>query len=382
MSDIIIYKANYQYGTLSTFLESLISAYEKMGYSVAFVDLTKPGFIEHLKEELATPKKFIFSLSGIGHDLKVGDKNLYDILPYPLIEMIADHPARFLERYNIENAIITCIDRSHVKFLRDYYGESKKVAFVPHGGCFAKTEPAEKERNIDILFAVTYIDPNMLLDEIKAFEEIPRRLALETAERVLDGNYITCEEAAFEVAKKYGIDMNNKDFLRKLYRETIAKVENYTRTVKRCRLFEMLDKSGLNILVYGKDWPAGVYKNLNPQPPITFHEILNLTKKTKISINACCFPDGSHERVFSAMLNGAASVSDYNPYFAENFTDMENIIFYKWMELDSLPEKITYALSGDRWMKIAEAGQKLALEKHTWDVRALELLKIAENFRR
>jgi len=380
MADIVIYKGSYQYDAVNIFADSLGRAFEKMGYSVVFIDLTKPDLIETLQKELSTPKKFILSFSCIGFHFNIGDKNLYELLSYPFIALMVDHPGYFLDRFNIKNIIVTCIDRSHVKFMHDYFGDSKKVAFLPHGGCFDESDCNETERPIDILYAGTYFDQNRYLEEINSLPEIPRKLVMEIAETVLGGNYVPDQEALIKVAEKHNIDLSDKEFYRTFLRDVITRTEVYVRSVKRHRLLETLDKSGLNVKIYGNKWPSGIYKNLKPAPAKTFPEILVLMKKSKIVLNSCCYPDGSHERVYSAMLNGAVSLSDYNPYLAENFTDMENIIFYKWLELSALPDKINNVLSENRWQKIAEAGRKTALEKHTWDARALELLKIVDEF--
>lgn len=382
MADIIIYKGSYQYDAVNIFAESLGRAFEKMGYGVAFIDLKdQSNLTANLQREISTPKKFIVSFSSVGADFKVGEKSLYDLLPYPFVALMVDHPGHFLRRFDINNIIVTCMDRSHVKFIHEYFGDSKEVAFLPHGGCFADIGDNGSERPIDILYAGTYLDQKYYFDVINALEEIPRKITLEVCEIVLSGNHVTGEDAIIKVAEKYGIDLNNKAFHRKFLEDIISKTEIYTRAVKRHRLLEVLDKSGLNISIFGSKWPEEkTYRNLKISPAKTFPEILALMKKSKLVLNTSCLPDGSHERIYSAMLNGAVSLSDYNPYLAENFTDMENIIFYKWLELSALPDKINYVLSENRWEKIAEAGRKIALEQHTWDARASELLKIVDSF--
>lgn len=381
MADIVIYKGSYQYDAVNIFAESLGRAFEKTGHSVVFIDLKdQANLAANIQKELSTPKKFIVAFSGVGADFKAGEKSLYDLLPYPFVALMVDHPGHFLKRFNINNIIITCMDRSHVKFMKEYFGETKKVAFLPHGGCFAEDAENDDERPIDILYAGTYLDQKYYLDVINALDEIPRKITLEVCEIVLSGNHVTGEEAIIKVAGRYGIDLSNKAIHRKFLEDIISRTEIYTRAVKRHRLLEVLDKAALNIKIYGNGWPSGVYKNLTPAPAKTFPEILSLMKKTKLVLNTSCLPDGSHERIYSSMLNGAVSLSDFNPYLSENFTDMEDIIFYKWLELSALPDKINYALAENRWKKIAAAGQLKALEEHTWNARAMELLKIVENF--
>jgi hypothetical protein len=49
MADIVIYKGSYQYDAVNIFAESLGSAFEKMGYSVAFIDLKDQANLCHLE---------------------------------------------------------------------------------------------------------------------------------------------------------------------------------------------------------------------------------------------------------------------------------------------------------------------------------------------
>ena len=81
------------------------------------------------------------------------------------------------------------------------------------------------------------------------------------------------------------------------------------------------------------------------------------------------------------MLRGAVVATDETGYVRENFTDEEDMVIFPLQDLDDTdgtPEcvkRIKDILSDDdRREKIAAAGHKKAMEFHTWDVRARQLL--------
>jgi spore maturation protein CgeB len=76
------------------------------------------------------------------------------------------------------------------------------------------------------------------------------------------------------------------------------------------------------------------------------------------------------------MLSGAVAVTDSTDFLRNETVDGRDIIFYELDELDKLPDKLRYYMEhDDEAERIASNGYKLALEKHTWDNRAQELVK-------
>lgn len=79
------------------------------------------------------------------------------------------------------------------------------------------------------------------------------------------------------------------------------------------------------------------------------------------------FLDGSHERVFTAMLNGAVCCTDESGYWKQEFIDGESICFYDFQDLDNLENIIKELLLNlDKAGKIAQNGYDIAIHKHQW----------------
>lgn len=93
------------------------------------------------------------------------------------------------------------------------------------------------------------------------------------------------------------------------------------------------------------------------------------------------FKDGTHDRVFNGMLQGAVAVTDSSGYMKEEFGGYkepkgreEELLFFELEELDKLPVQIQELLSDPkRAQQIANRGYQKAKQFHTWRARAIEL---------
>ena len=134
---VILYKGSFGYDAVNVFTEELAAGLAALGRRVDFVDITdKSGRGARLQEELARPFECIVSFAGIGFrpmSVAAGG-HMYDQLSAPFVAVLVDHPSCALDRFGMENMIITCYDRSHVSFLKKYFDGGKRVEFLPHGG--------------------------------------------------------------------------------------------------------------------------------------------------------------------------------------------------------------------------------------------------------
>ena len=147
---------------------------------------------------------------------------------------------------------------------------------------------------------------------------------------------------------------------------------------------EVLAKAGFKVKIYGNGWDkADFAKNFEVYPAINFNDLLKIIARSKIVLNIVpSFVEGSHERVFTAMLNGAVAVTDRNIYYEKEFAENKNIVMYSWGKLNERPDKITDLLKNEeKRERIAEAGYKEATKKHTWTARALSIIQMVETFR-
>lgn len=88
------------------------------------------------------------------------------------------------------------------------------------------------------------------------------------------------------------------------------------------------------------------------------------------------FKDGAHDRIFTAMLQKSVALTDDSKYLREEFKDGEDIVYFSLEERKYLPDIVHRLLRDEEnAMRIAGNGYRQAYEKHTWRVRAYELLR-------
>ncbi len=95
------------------------------------------------------------------------------------------------------------------------------------------------------------------------------------------------------------------------------------------------------------------------------------------------FKDGTHDRVFNGMLQGAVAVSDTSGYMKEEFcgfldgssqADGRELLMFELEELEKLPSQVKMLLDDPQAMqRIADRGYDKAKASHTWRARVVEL---------
>lgn len=381
---VVIYKDAYQYGAVDLFADEIAEGFRKLGRETVFVDLTDmPGLQSNLSNAFSGGNvEFVLSFGAAGYCFESSGKNIYDRFPFPFFAFQIDHPAYHLDRFYFNNIIISAMDRSHVRFLDNYFKGSKKVFFMPHGGCRSKYAGTEREKKINVIFPASYMNVNEQLASIKRLEPFSQKLISETVEIILASDAIPIEDALGKVAGNLGIDIYDEKLKVKVAGEIIRKIETFVRALKRTKMLQILDDAGISVDIYGNGWPANPFKMHKVHNALPFNEINDLMTESKIVINAANIADGAHERVFTTMLNGALSLSDYNPYFAETFKENSEIVFYRWTRIEKMAEIIDKLLSdNDMCEKITRSGTAAANAAHTWEHRAAGVLDIVKKVR-
>ena len=381
---IVIYKDAYQYGAVNIFADEIAEGFRKLGREIIFVDLTDAaGLQSSLSKAFSGGNvEFILSFAAAGYCFESGGKNIYDQMPFPFFAFQVDHPAHHINRFCFNNIIISAMDRSHVTFLNNYFKGSRKAYFMPHGGCRSKFAGTGREKKINLLFPASYMNVNEQLTAIKRLEPFSQKLISDAVEVILAHDAIPIEDALEAVAKGLGIDIYDEKLKSKVAGEIIRKIETFVRALKRTKMLKILDDANVAVDIYGNGWPANTFKCHRIHKALPFNEINDLMTESKIVINAANIADGAHERVFTTMLNGSLSLSDYNPYLSETFSEDSEIVFYKWTSIDKMPETVNKLLSdNDLRNNITSNGAAASATAHTWDHRAARVLEIVKDAR-
>jgi spore maturation protein CgeB len=196
---------------------------------------------------------------------------------------------------------------------------------------------------------------------------------------------------ALHDAFNFVINYHHIDRGNPVFSQTMAKlqsIDSYIRSYQRFEFITQLASKGIKIDCYGnnslKNIPEQINANLDFHQPVDFSETLHLMNQAKLVLNLLPhFTEGTHERVFSAMLNKTTCVSNTSSYLEEEFRDGTDIIFYDILQLDNLVEKIHYYLSHIEELKvIADNGFQKAHQHHTWKERAKEIIKLVIDYKK
>jgi len=241
--------------------------------------------------------------------------------------------------------------------------------------------PADaKERHIDVLFVGSFIDYQKAREEWLAF---PRSI-VSVFEGILDCMLADetrgLEEAARCVLEGLGFYPNSKEFYR--FFTHLHLVDRFVRGYRRHQCLDILARSGLRVECYGNWMEAKLDagKKFTIKPPIDMTETLAIVRQAKIVLNVLPgYIDGAHERIFTAMLGGAACVSDRSRFLEEEFVDGQDILLYSHRNSGVLPEVLNTLIATPRKLReVAQNGREKTLHSHTWLERAKRLLTITE----
>jgi hypothetical protein len=377
----ILYKGFSQYNVHHVFVDQLALAITTLGHKSIVVDFTSPNLEEQASLAFSQDDcAAIISFNAIGHDYYVkGEK--YNSFELPFFAILVDHPIklwpRLKERKN--SLIVSCIDHSHVNFVERYLYHHTAQTFLPHGGCqYSNINTDITARPIDIAFFGSITPPEKVKESWVRFPFYLQQLLDLFINNMIESHPTASDNAALYILQSMGYEDTKE--LQSLLPFLIYHGEEYLWSHMRLECIKTLDQANIPIHVYGKGWKDLEFQNIKVHPPVDFMQTLNLMQQSKIVLNCSpTLPEGSHERVFSSMLNGAVALTDNSKFYKENFLNNKNIVRYSWQELESLPDIINNLLAKPKKMQnIATRGQEKAFRKHSWINRAQEIINVVE----
>src|SRR5271157_866134 len=386
MERIVLYKGASTYDSTRVMIDQLSAAFKDLGFEVSLVDVTQSRLEEQLDRAFRTPCRLVFSFQGFVRPPLGGGLPDYDVRGIPLIVSFLDHPIHVMGSIDAGREIKSITDaficHSHINYVLRYL-DRRRLAFLPHGGCrnFHYHPPAFRHRDIDVFFPGTYMDPAVFSEWLgqicppalwEVYQEVVARCAWEET---------ACMHEVLEDAfARRGLCLD-KDIMRQI-QEPTRYADLCIRALRRTACLETLARSGIPVTVCGNGWEAAPFADMvTVYPPRNFEAVLEMMQRAKIVLNMNSnFPDGSHVRVFSGMLGGAAVVTEANRYFSEAFENDRNIVLFRWKELGSLADRIRSYLSNLKALEeLALSGKREAERNHGWDSRAEAILSIADS---
>lgn len=359
--DILIVKGINQYGVLSYMLDKLGSELEYRGYRIQICTWDE---IEQWKQH-----DWDICISSQAIDMA------FEVKADKYVTWLVDHPVllneRLMERRNMKNLWIGCVDQTHVEYLS--HCDFQHVFYLPHFGGSSDRIKEYKERKIEVFFPASYLD-------IKNFEEEHsnwRNGAVKVvSDRVIaflqNNNEMSVEQAIKTVLEQMG-ETVEKEFLSECMNGFGGYIDTYIcRYYRQQVVTELLDE-GVHLTVAGAGWKKfqenyrgrGMISILSES--MSYENVLECMADSKMVLNVLpWFKDGSHERIASTLQNGAVCLTDQNRYTERMLIDEVSAILYDRNNPKELAQKIWYYLEHQNEAEnIAQKGRDIAMKNMT-----------------
>jgi hypothetical protein len=308
------------------------------------------------------------------------DSLFLDSIDAPFYNFILDHPLYHHDilKQKLKNFHVICLDEEHKEYIKTYYPHIKSVHVIPVTGEEAKSPEPVKNRDIDIIFTGTYINPGDIQTIINGMSGVIKKDISKLTDLMLAHNGMPQEQAMKMI-------MNESEVIREdnfhVIMHSYFLADTFVRAYMREYLIKTLLKAGIPLTVCGSKWEefkSDKISLLRNIPSMPFKDTFPLISQAKIVLNIMpLFKKGSHDRVFSAMLNHSVSLTDSSTYLEEVFNQGDNIVFYPLDQLEIVPDMVTDLLMHpNKLEEIAESGYQEARKNHAWKNRVEEFLKL------
>ncbi|MBO5483683.1 MAG: glycosyltransferase family 1 protein [Lachnospiraceae bacterium] len=382
MERILMVRGKSQYDSTRIFFNEIKREWERLGLEIDLLDsYDETAYIQIRKKLQSRSYDAVVTINGmlLEKESDLRKMILKDGIIYAT--MLMDHPLIHHERLRTSYpyCLVLSPDKKHVDYLRRYYPNIWKTGFLAHGGCQAQKRVVPYgERTFDLSFMGSYNRPEEIWQEIEGYPEQMKILMENCVYYLLHHTEKTLEEAMEKVFYQFGIEIPWEEFAP--IASEFRAVDRYVRCYYRDKVLRILLENEIEVHVFGDGWERmelSGSSRLQIHGRVGYQESLEIVADSKISLNVMpWFKEGSHDRVFSAMLNGAVCLTDSSEYLKEECKEGTNLLCYSLDNLEQLPFLVRSVLDDvERGRSIAEAGKKLAEQKHTWAVRGREFLE-------
>lgn len=368
---------------------------QRKGMEVVFIDVSQKEAVKLLALALKSPVLFAVGFNGQGLQFRLSTKenkefDLYEKYQIPYVAILGDppfNPVTYSIFSKCAHLLVGYIDQSHLQYLQMVFpaGHIKMSFFLPWGGTrlpqLTKEEILSKERKYSISFCGTHYFAGQDFRIWHRHDNKINFLLDDVADLIISQSSISILDAFQQVLQNRGFE---DPAILKACMQYFNSMYVFVRNYRRTRCIETLIQSGFTIDVWGNGWEKTEFAQaLHLHGVVSYRNLLDVYSNTKVLLNEnASFDEGSSERAFSAMLQGAAFVTDYSRYYAENFQNGVELELYKWDQLKKLPYKILDLLTDEEKRRnMAERAYEKALSAHTWESSVNRILEMVYIYR-
>lgn len=379
-STIVLFKSELV--ALNHFSDQLEEGFVKLGYDIYHFDIANTALsLGQLYEYMQNHYiKTMIGFNSMVFGLKTpSGANVWNTLGIPCINILVDHPYWYHEILDNmpECGIVLCIDRNHMEYVNTYFSHLAGCGFLPHGGSVSKKSPIPiNDRSMDILYTGSLWSDytSFSFPKITGFSFDAEKICKEALDYLLD-NPANTVEASLKIALS-GSNIDHKEIDFKALCKASSFIESYAGSYYRVKLLESIATSGYDFYIYGNNWEQVSWINLpnvHYKGFISPYDIPSKVSDAKLSVNSFpWFKDGSHERIFDALLNGTIPVTEDNNYLRETIPS-DLYISYDLKNLNVIPNIEAILSNKENLDRLSKQCIDFARDTHSWFSRAKEL---------
>lgn len=340
----VFIKGPSQYDVTRLFTDELAAAFTAAGHEAVVVDAVgQADLAATLRAAAAAPSDLVHTFGILGDARRLIGQSLGEIFDAPHVLQYVDYPLSHLSQLEAtaRETVVLTVDPTHVEAIHGTFGSDHfaHVAFCPHA---AVGQPVEadgdaeafaNQRPIPILFAGSFRPVGVApwSEEGTGIRQIFDR-ALDLA---LGTEFLPALDALDRSLRDYGEDPADPRYAR--MRRHASWVHEQTSQLRRQALLELAGQAGLPVFCVGAGYEGWIerHKSFRLGPAMSLADTVALMRRARVVLNANAnFGRGSHERPLSAMLAGAAVVTD-GAWWAERFEPGREVLSYRWTQLES-----------------------------------------------
>ncbi len=383
MKKILVVKGQSAYNVLRLAADKICKGFENCGYQVDVIDI----LAEHGAEELmAVSEKtqeyeFYFSMQALFWNLE--QQEMPWLKEMRRVGWIVDDPVYHAARLMLstgKNANVLISRDSHAVQVRREYPKFDQVVTLYNGGFLGEQKTDWRKKDIDVFFPGTYMSLRQAEKEIWQMEGGFREIADRVKDRIVGSNLASVwQEELRGYLREINFSVSDGEF--ETLEHVMGPLDNYQRAYMRVAIIETLLQSGIKVTVVGAGWDQYEGKgreNLTilSDRGLDITEVIALMGRAKIVLNNTNILDGLHERIVTAMLANAVSVTNEYDMMSNFFESGKELVTFPLNEIGKLPQIVADLLANpDKAERIAEAGYKAALRAHTWERRGEQIIK-------
>ena len=273
------------------------------------------------------------------------------------------------------------LDKSQLGTIKYRFPDKKFTGeiFQPLGGDVAENEAEifSCERDFDVVFSASMFDDG----NIKKYwrEQTDNPYIIGILDDVVE--YMLVNPVSLLPAVRYVLE--DRGLIGEQYVEALAPyfhgVFFYVKMLRRYRTLEEIAKKDIRVDVFGPGWENVSFAHkLKLHGKVSYETVLDAFSRAKVVVqDQAEFNNGGHDRVFTAMLNGAAVVSEYSSYLNKEFENGSDIYLFDWKNIGWQMDVVDELLV-DESKRLASAIRAYgkAKAKHRWENRAARVLEM------